>query len=279
MKVVLFCGGMGTRIREYSDAIPKPMVPIGYRPMLWHVMKYYAHYGHKDFILCLGYKADVVKNYFLNYDECVSNNFVLSNGGRDLKLLSSDIQDWKITFVDTGINSNLGQRLKAAQPYLEGESMFLANYSDGLTDLPLDAYVDHFRERGKVGSFLAVTPQQSFHFVKVDGDVAYVGITDYAVSHLSDLVFLDLPDVGTDLMANEPFGEIESVKAVSDLFCPVTAEVLEQNEELLGDLSILGKDAFGAGWMLKVRLQKPNELNDLLDAAAYEKVIKAEESH
>src|SRR6476469_5940611 len=81
MKVVLFCGGMGMRIREYSDTIPKPMVPIGYRPLLWHVMKYYAHYGHKDFILCLGYKADVVKNYFLNYDECVSNNFVFTNGG------------------------------------------------------------------------------------------------------------------------------------------------------------------------------------------------------
>jgi glucose-1-phosphate cytidylyltransferase len=123
MKVVLFCGGLGMRIREYSDAIPKPMVPIGYRPLLWHVMKYYAHYGHKDFILCLGYKADVVKNYFLNYDECVSNNFVLSNGGNRLKLLNSDIHDWNITFVDTGISSNIGQRLKAVESYLEGESV------------------------------------------------------------------------------------------------------------------------------------------------------------
>lgn len=172
MKVVLFCGGMGTRIREYSDTIPKPMVPIGYRPILWHVMKYYAHFGHKDFILCLGYKADVVKNYFLNYDECVSNNFVLSNGGKNLQLLSSDIQDWNITFVDTGISSNIGQRLRAAQPYLEGETHFLANYSDGLSDLPLDLYLDHFLERGKVGSFLAVTPPQSYHVVSVDGDLA-----------------------------------------------------------------------------------------------------------
>ena len=101
MKVVLFCGGMGMRIREYSDTVPKPMVPIGYRPLLWHVMKYYAHYGHKDFILCLGYKADAIKNYFLNYDECVSNDFVLSNGGKNLRLLSTDIHDWNITFVDT----------------------------------------------------------------------------------------------------------------------------------------------------------------------------------
>ena len=172
MKVVLFCGGMGTRIREYSDSIPKPMVPIGYRPLLWHVMKYYAHFGHKDFILCLGYKADVVKNYFLNYDECISNNFVLSNGGNKLKLLNSDIQDWNITFVDTGNSSNIGQRLKAVEPYLEGESVFLANYSDGLTDLPLPEYIDHFRRRGKVGSFLAVKPHLSSHVVMVKGDLA-----------------------------------------------------------------------------------------------------------
>jgi glucose-1-phosphate cytidylyltransferase len=172
MKVVLFCGGLGMRIREYSDAIPKPMVPIGYRPLLWHVMKYYAHYGHKDFILCLGYKADVVKNYFLNYDECVSNNFVLSNGGNRLKLLNSDIHDWNITFVDTGISSNIGQRLKAVESYLEGESVFLANYSDGLTDLPLPAYIDHFLQRDKIGSFLAVTPSQSYHVVSVDGELA-----------------------------------------------------------------------------------------------------------
>src|SRR4030067_1276470 len=111
MKVVLFCGGRGMRMREYSDTIPKPMVEIGYRPILWHVMKYYAHFGHKDFILCLGYKADVIKNYFLNYNECLSNNFVLSGGGREIHLLNSDIDDWRITFVDTGLTSNIGQRL------------------------------------------------------------------------------------------------------------------------------------------------------------------------
>src|SRR5262245_22541099 len=172
MKVVLFCGGMGMRIREYSDSVPKPMVPIGYRPLLWHVMKYYAHHGHTDFILCLGYKADVVKNYFLNYDECISNNFVLSKGGRELRLLNSDIHDWNITFVDTGIQSNIGQRLKAVEPYLEGESVFLANYSDGLTDLPLPSYIERFVQRGKIGSFLAVKPFHSYHVVTAEGDLA-----------------------------------------------------------------------------------------------------------
>jgi glucose-1-phosphate cytidylyltransferase len=171
MKVVLFCGGLGMRIREYPEPVPKPMITIGYRPLLWYVMKYYAYYGHKDFILCLGYRADAIKNYFLNYDECVSNNFVLSGGGKKVTLLNSDIQDWNITFVDTGVASNIGQRLAAVEPYLEGESMFLANYSDGLTDLPLPAYIDHFRERGKVGCFLAVKPHQSYHVVSLEGDV------------------------------------------------------------------------------------------------------------
>jgi glucose-1-phosphate cytidylyltransferase len=171
MKVVLFCGGSGMRIREYSDYIPKPMVPIGYRPILWHVMKYYAHHGHKDFVLCLGYKADAVKDYFLNYNECLSNDFVLSNGGKKVRLLASDIHDWNITFVDTGLQSNIGQRLKAVEPYLNGESVFLANYSDGLTDLPLTQYVDHFLSRDKTGSFLAVSPPYSSHLVSFTGDV------------------------------------------------------------------------------------------------------------
>ena len=113
MKVVLFCGGLGMRLKEYSESLPKPMVPVGNKPILWHIMKYYAYFGHKDFILCLGYKGDVIKNYFLNYQEYITNDFVYSNGGKNLKLLNTDISDWKITFVDTGLHSNIGQRLKA----------------------------------------------------------------------------------------------------------------------------------------------------------------------
>jgi glucose-1-phosphate cytidylyltransferase len=171
MKVVLFCGGLGMRIREYPEPVPKPMITIGYRPILWHVMKYYAHYGHKDFILCLGYKADVIKNFFLNYDECVSNDFVMANGGKELRLMNSDIDDWNITFVDTGINASVGQRLRAVSPFLQGEQTFLANYSDGLTDLPLPEYIEHFLQRDRVASFLAVRPNQSYHVVAFEGDV------------------------------------------------------------------------------------------------------------
>jgi glucose-1-phosphate cytidylyltransferase len=164
MKVVLFCGGQGLRMRD-AENVPKPMVHIGSRPLLWHVMKYYAHFGHKDFILCLGHRADVIKNYFLQYQESLSNDFVLSNGGKNLELLHSDIQDWRITFADTGINSNIGQRLRAVRKYVEGEEEFLANYSDGLSDLPLPQQIDDFRRQGKVASFLCVRPNLSYHVV------------------------------------------------------------------------------------------------------------------
>jgi|SRR5215472_19104253 len=167
MKVVLFCGGLGLRIRDAED-IPKPMVQIGYRPILWHVMKYYAHFGHKEFILCLGYRADAIKNYFLNYDECISNDFVLSGGGKSLELFNSDIHDWRITFADTGINSNIGQRLKAVEKYIDRDEEFFANYSDGLTDLPLPEQLDHFRQQEKIASFLCVRPSLSYHLVTLE---------------------------------------------------------------------------------------------------------------
>ena len=142
MKVVLFCGGRGLRLREHSEAIPKPMVPIGYRPILWHVMRYYAHYGHRDFILCLGYRGDAIKDYFLHYSEAVSNDFVLSDGGRQIELLTSDIADWRITFADTGLDTTIGERLRRVRHLLAGEEIFLANYGDTLTDAPLDRLVE-----------------------------------------------------------------------------------------------------------------------------------------
>ena len=133
MKVVLFCGGLGMRLREYSDVIPKPLVEVGTRPILWHLMKYYAHFGHKDFILCLGHGAAAIKSFFLKYDECAFNDFVYAKGGRNVELLRKDIDDWRITFVDTGVHSNIGERLMRVRSYVEGEEMFLANYADGLS--------------------------------------------------------------------------------------------------------------------------------------------------
>jgi len=168
MKVVLFCGGLGTRLREHSDTIPKPLVNIGVRPIIWHLMRYYAHFGHKDFVLCLGYRGEMIRDYFLNYNECLSNDFVLSEGGRKLEPVSQDIQDWRITFVGTGLHANIGQRLLRVRKYLEGEEEFLANYADGLTDLPLDEHIGAFHRREAIASFIAVRTAQSFHSVHSD---------------------------------------------------------------------------------------------------------------
>jgi glucose-1-phosphate cytidylyltransferase len=170
MKVVLFCGGLGTRLGELTENVPKPLVKIGYRPILWYVMKYYAHFGHKDFILCLGYKADAIKDYFLNYKEYLSNDFTMTDGGKEIDLHRSDITDWKITFVDTGLRANIGQRLKAVEKYLEGEDIFLANYSDGLSAFPLPDLIDRFMKSGKIACFLCAKPSQSFHVVTLRGD-------------------------------------------------------------------------------------------------------------
>jgi glucose-1-phosphate cytidylyltransferase len=189
MRTVLFCGGLGLRLREHTERVPKPMVPIGYRPVLWHVMKYYAHFGHKDFVLCLGYKADVVKQYFLDYNEALSNDFVLNGNGHDrrgdhLELLSSDIHDWRITFPDTGLHANVGQRLKAAQRYLDGEDVFLANYGDVLTDAPLPELIDDFLRQDKVAAFISVRPTYTFHVVSAREDGVVERIDDVRVSDI-----------------------------------------------------------------------------------------------
>jgi glucose-1-phosphate cytidylyltransferase len=160
------------------------MVNIGYRPILWHIMKYYAHHGHKDFILCLGHGADYIKNYFLNYDECVSNDFVLCQGGKSLRLFNSDIDDWNITFADTGTTSNIGQRLQAVRKYVHGEDIFLASYSDGLTDLPLNHQIEHFKAEQKVASFLCVKPNLSCHFITLNSVGVVEAIKDVTRSDI-----------------------------------------------------------------------------------------------
>jgi glucose-1-phosphate cytidylyltransferase len=159
---------MGTRLKDYSERIPKPLVEVGPRPILWHLMKYYAHYGHKEFILCLGHGAVAIKDFFLKYDQRVSSDFVLSGGGRQTHLLDRDIEDWKITFVDTGLHTNVGERLRRVREHLEGEEMFFANYADGLTDLDLNGYVESFQKRKKVACFVSVPAPHTFHIVHND---------------------------------------------------------------------------------------------------------------
>jgi glucose-1-phosphate cytidylyltransferase len=168
MKVVLFCGGLGTRIRDFSETIPKPMIPVGQQPILWHVMNYYSQHGHRDFVLCLGYKANVIKEFFVNWRQSTYSDCVISNAGRTVEYLGEGLQDWRVALVDTGMWRNIGQRLLAVKEHVKDEEMFLANYSDGLTDAPLPEMIETLKSSGKVGCFLAVRPPLTFHLVEFD---------------------------------------------------------------------------------------------------------------
>jgi len=176
MKVVLFCGGFGMRLHPSTENTPKPLVSVGGKPVLLHLMKYYSYFGHKDFILCLGYKGYEIKKFFLNYDECLSGDFILSNGDKRQKLFKSDINDWKITFAETGLTSPLGDRLKKVEKYLDDEEIFLANYADGLTDLYLPNLIDYFRKRNKIACIITVKPSVVFHYVSSDKNNHVTGL-------------------------------------------------------------------------------------------------------
>jgi glucose-1-phosphate cytidylyltransferase len=157
VKVVLFCGGLGLRIRDASILVPKPLVTVGDRPILWHVMRYYAHYGHREFILCLGHNAAAIADYFAE------------NLGAD---------GWQITLVDTGASSSIGQRLVRAKGYVADDEVFLCNYADGLTDLHLPELIDAFTASGKIAALLCTRPSLSLHFVRTSADGSVVAIEE-----------------------------------------------------------------------------------------------------
>src|SRR4051812_26841162 len=165
MKTVLFCGGLGTRIREVSQAVPKPMIPIGDVPILWHLMQYYSQFGHNDFILCLGYKANVIKEYFLNNKPQTYADCVVTDSGNRIELIGNAQKNWRITMIDTGTWRNVGERLRSVREHVAGEEIFLANYSDGLCDVDLNELIEAFRRSGKVACFIAVRPSFSLHLV------------------------------------------------------------------------------------------------------------------
>jgi glucose-1-phosphate cytidylyltransferase len=204
-------------MREASEIVPKPMVPVGNRPVLWHVMKYYAHFGFTDFVLCLGYRAEAIKQFFLTYNEALANDFVLSEGGARVHLLKTDIHNWNITFVDTGLRASIGERLRAVGHLLRDEEMFLANYGDTLTDADLTAMIARARAADATASFLAVRPNYSFHVVSMDEAGRVDGIQDVARADVwinggyfifrSD--FLDQLHPGEDLV-EEPFRRVLS---------------------------------------------------------------------
>jgi glucose-1-phosphate cytidylyltransferase len=185
VKVVIFCGGLGLRMGEMTVRTPKPMVRVGGRPILWHIMKYYAHFGHTDFVICLGHQAEVIKEYFLTYNEALANDFTLSDGGMSVELARRDLDNWRISFIDTGLQSTVGERLRRVRPQLEGEPYFLAHYGDTLTDAPLPTMIDDLERTDKVATFLSVRPKNyTFHTVEADASGRVLAIVDVQSSNL-----------------------------------------------------------------------------------------------
>jgi glucose-1-phosphate cytidylyltransferase len=200
---------------EATQRIPKPMIPIGTQPILWHIMKWYASWGHTEFILCLGYQAESIREYFLAYNEALANDFVLSNGGREIELLARDMDDWRITFLDTGAQTAIGQRLKMVEPFLSEDRVFLATYGDALTDVPLDDVIATHEQSGKTAVLMSVRPRLDYHVLhsRPDGTVTSVERLTEADVRINGGFFVfrrDIFDViGADEdLVEEPFARL-----------------------------------------------------------------------
>lgn len=171
MKVVILCGGLGTRLREETEYRPKPMVPIGGLPILWHIMKLYSHFGHREFILCLGYKGEVIKEYFRNYHWNRSDVTLKLGANPEIQYLNTNREeDWTVTMIDTGLETMTGGRLGRVMPFIEDET-FLLTYGDGLSDVDINETIRFHRERGSVVTLTAVHPTSRFGELRMDGDV------------------------------------------------------------------------------------------------------------
>jgi glucose-1-phosphate cytidylyltransferase len=168
MKVIILAGGFGTRLSEYTDSIPKPMVTIGGRPIVWHIMKSYAHFGHKDFYLALGYKSEVIKEYFINYHS-LNSDFSVDLSSGIVKPLQVDDTDWKVTLVDTGLKTMTGGRIKRLQQFI-GNQPFMLTYGDGVADINIDELLKFHKSHGKMVTLTTVRPSARFGDLEFNGD-------------------------------------------------------------------------------------------------------------
>lgn len=257
MKVVLFCGGLGTRLGPLAEEVPKPLLPLGSIPILRHVMEYYAFHGHTDFILCLGHKGEAIARYFLDRADRLAAEVSSERGARRISFPAGPVR-WQITFAETGHRTSIGERLRAVRHLLAGESAFLANYADGVTDFPLPRLIEEFRRRRAVGVFLSVRPNVSFHFVRraADGSVLAVDNVVEADAWINGGYFVfsteifDYIEPGDDLV-EAPFtrlirrGKLFSVEHDGFWRCVDTLKDLQALEELQKS----GK----APWLLRQR--------------------------
>jgi glucose-1-phosphate cytidylyltransferase len=237
MKVVLFCGGLGMRMRDASSMVPKPMMPLGGRPLLWHLMKYYAHHGHTDFILCAGYKADVIQEYFSTVDRD-AHTWVLEDGSERMEMVRGDMRGWTITIVDTGVETSISDRLAAAADYLGDDERFLLTYGDGLTDAPLQEMIDAAVASGKDASLMCARPSYTCHILGLGG--AADGAPLRPVDGLSNMRNLDLwINAGFFVMRR---AALDAIQPGDDFAEDTLARLAEQ-----GRLSAYSHDGFWRG--------------------------------
>ncbi len=173
MKVVILCGGVGTRLKEETEFKPKPLVEVGGMPILWHIMKIYSHYGHKEFILCLGYKGNMIKNYFLNFEE-LAHDFTLNLRNKETRVTHHNnhkLEDWTIHFVDTGQATNTGGRIARVRHLLSNDKQFLLTYGDGLSDININDVIKYHNEKGKTITITAINPESPFGIIEVENGI------------------------------------------------------------------------------------------------------------
>ena len=196
MKVVILCGGYGTRIRDVADDLPKPMIPIGGYPIIWHIMKYYASFGHDEFILCLGYKSNVIKDYFLNY-EARTTDFSITLGKKDsIEILNNHTeQNWKITFAETGLDSMTGTRIKKIQKYINPGESFMLTYGDGLSNININKLISYHNSHGKSLTLSGVKPKPEATVARINGGffVANYTLFEFIDDTRDDVVFEQEP--------------------------------------------------------------------------------------
>ncbi|HUL58998.1 MAG TPA: glucose-1-phosphate cytidylyltransferase [Anaeromyxobacteraceae bacterium] len=170
MKAVILCGGQGTRIRDANEVLPKPLLPIGGKPIVWHIMKSYAHHGVREFVLCLGYKGWLIKEFFLNY-RAMTTDLTVTLGRHDAMEFHGrhDEEDWKVTLAETGEETMTGGRVSAIRRYVEGDEPFLLTYGDGVSDVDVTASVAFHRDHGKIATVTAVRPPGRFGEMRIEG--------------------------------------------------------------------------------------------------------------
>lgn len=250
MKVVLLAGGFGTRISEESMFKPKPMVEIGGKPILWHIMKEYAYYGHNEFIICAGYKQEYIKKWFADYFLCNSDiSFDYTHGDNEIIIHRTKIESWKVTVVDTGLNTMTGGRIKRIQEYVGNETFFMT-YGDGVCDVDINKLLDFHKTHGKIATLTAVFQDQSKGVLNIGGDNAVKSFREKSISDRAPI------NAGYMVLESDIFSYLENDKTVFEK---------EPLENLAKEGQLMSYMHYGY-WQCMDNIREKNDLEKLIAA-------------